>query len=155
MRFLATIAYDGSKYNGYQKQVHGNTVQDKLEEILTSINGGSKVSVSASGRTDAGVHAYGQKIHFDIVTKVTPDSLKKAMNGLLPGDIYVKDVVKVSDDFQQRIAQGLTVQAKSGGKQKLLNNMKRVKLFCFFIPCFCLPTLTWGYISYLRSSRLN
>ena len=102
MRFLATIAYDGSKYNGYQKQVHGNTIQDKLEAVLTGINGGEKVIVSASGRTDAGVHAYGQKIHFDLVTKITPEGLKKAMNSLLPGDIYVRDVNKVNDDFHAR-----------------------------------------------------
>lgn len=101
MRFLATISYDGSKYNGYQKQVHGNTVQNKLEEVLSNINGDS-VSVSASGRTDAGVHALNQKVHFDLNVHITPDSLCKAMNSLLPGDIYVRSVVGVSDDFHAR-----------------------------------------------------
>lgn len=101
MRFLATISYDGSKYNGYQKQVHGNTVQNKLEEVLSNINGES-VSVSASGRTDAGVHALNQKVHFDLNVNITPDSLCKAMNSLLPGDIYVRSVVGVSDDFHAR-----------------------------------------------------
>ena len=101
MRFLATIAYDGSKYNGYQKQVHGNTVQDKLEGVLSTING-SSVSVSASGRTDAGVHALNQKIHFDLGISITPDGLVKAMNSLLPGDIFVRSVIGVSDDFHAR-----------------------------------------------------
>jgi len=101
VRFLATISYDGSKYNGYQKQVHGNTVQNKLEEVLSNINGDS-VSVSASGRTDAGVHALNQKVHFDLNVHITPDSLCKAMNSLLPGDIYVRSVVGVSDDFHAR-----------------------------------------------------
>ena len=102
MRFLATISYDGSKYNGYQKQVHGNTVQNKLEDVLSNINGGKSVSVSASGRTDAGVHALNQKIHFDLKVHITPDGLCKAMNSLLPGDIYVRSVVGVSDDFHAR-----------------------------------------------------
>ena len=97
MRFLVSISYDGSKFNGYQKQVHGNTVQDRLEEVLTNINAGNSVSVSASGRTDAGVHAFNQKVHFDLGVKITPVSLKKAMNSLLPDSIYVRDVIKVSD----------------------------------------------------------
>ena len=102
MRFLVSISYDGSKFNGYQKQVHGNTVQDRLEEVLTNINAGNSVSVSASGRTDAGVHAFNQKVHFDLGVKITPVSLKKAMNSLLPDSIYVRDVIKVSDDFHAR-----------------------------------------------------
>ena len=102
MRYLITFSYDGSKYNGYQKQPNGNTVQDKLEEVLKGINDNNSVSVSASGRTDAGVHAINQKAHFDLKTKITPENLKKAMNSLLPGDIYVKSVVKVDDDFHAR-----------------------------------------------------
>ena len=102
MRYLITISYDGSKYSGYQKQPNGNTIQDRLEEALTSINVGKKVSVSASGRTDSGVHALNQKVHFDLNTKITCDNLKKALNSLLPGDIYVKDSINVDDDFHAR-----------------------------------------------------
>lgn len=102
VRYLITFSYDGSKYNGYQKQPNGLTIQDKLEEILTGINDGEAVSVSASGRTDAGVHAISQKAHFDLKIKITPDNLKRALNSLLPGDIYVKDVTKVDDDFHAR-----------------------------------------------------
>ena len=102
MRFLATFGYDGSKYNGFQKQVHGNTVQDKLEEVLTNINGGNFVGVSASGRTDAGVHAYNQKAHFDVDVNIDCDGLKRAMNSLLPDDIYVRGVINVSSDFHAR-----------------------------------------------------
>lgn len=102
MRYLVSIAYDGSKYNGYQKQPDGNTIQDKLESVLTSINDNKHVSVSASGRTDSGVHALNQKAHFDLKIKITPDSLKKAMNSLLPKDIYVRDCDSVSDDFHAR-----------------------------------------------------
>jgi len=97
-----TFAYDGSKYNGYQKQPNGLTIQNKLEDALTSINNNKSVSVCASGRTDAGVHAYGQKAHFDLNTKISCDNLKRALNSLLPGDIYVKDVIEVDDNFHAR-----------------------------------------------------
>jgi len=97
-----TFAYDGSKYNGYQKQPNGLTIQNKLEEALTSINNNKSVSVCASGRTDAGVHAYGQKAHFDLNTDISCENLKRALNSLLPGDIYVKDVVLVDDNFHAR-----------------------------------------------------
>ena len=102
MRYLISISYDGSKYNGYQKQVQGNTVQDKLEDVLTNINDKKHVSVSASGRTDAGVHALNQKVHFDLIIKISPDNLRKALNSLLPKDIYVRDCINVSDDFHAR-----------------------------------------------------
>jgi len=102
VRYLVTFSYDGSKYNGYQKQPNGNTVQNRLEDALTSINGNKNVSVVASGRTDAGVHAINQKAHFDLNVKITCDSLKKALNSLLPGDIYVKNVVEIDDNFHAR-----------------------------------------------------
>lgn len=102
MRYLITFSYDGSKYKGYQKQPNGLTIQNKLEIALTSINDGETVSVVSSGRTDAGVHALNQKAHFDLNTKITPDNLKRALNSLLPDDIYVKDVCRVSDDFHAR-----------------------------------------------------
>lgn len=102
MRFLITFSYDGSKYNGYQKQPNGLTIQDKLEEALTSINNGKSVTVNASGRTDAGVHAINQKAHFDLDTKIGNSNLKRALNSLLPNDIYVKDVILVDNDFHAR-----------------------------------------------------
>ena len=61
-----TFAYDGSKYNGYQKQPKKKTIQGELESVLKKINGDKAVSVVASGRTDAGVHAMNQKAHFDM-----------------------------------------------------------------------------------------
>lgn len=102
MRFLVSISYDGSKYNGYQKQPDGNTIQDKLESVLTSINDKKRVGVSASGRTDSGVHALNQKVHFDLKINISPESLKKAMNSLLPKDIYVRDCINVDDNFHAR-----------------------------------------------------
>ena len=102
MRYFIRFSYDGSKYNGYQKQPRMKTVQSELERALKSINANKAVSVSASGRTDAGVHAYSQCAHFDISTKITPEKLKSALNSLLPDDIYVKEVKEVSDNFHAR-----------------------------------------------------
>ena len=102
MRYFMTVSYDGSNFCGYQKQPRGRTVQKELEDVLKQINGGKVVSVSASGRTDAGVHALNQKIHFDLDIKITTDKLKKGMNSLLPEDIYVKKIEVVADDFHAR-----------------------------------------------------
>ena len=93
-----TISYDGSEFNGYQKQPNGRTVQEELEGVLRKINGNKDVSVSASGRTDAGVHAINQKAHFDLEVDITCDKLLHSMNSMLPGDIYVKQIEEVSDN---------------------------------------------------------
>ena len=102
MRYLMTFSYDGTDYNGYQKQKDGRTIQGILESVLTTINGNKLVSVSASGRTDAHVHAIGQTAHFDLNTKIEPNSLKRALNSMLPSDIYIKNVEIVKDDFHAR-----------------------------------------------------
>ena len=102
MRYLITFAYDGSKDKGYQKQPRVKTIQRELERALKEINNDKQVDVSASGRTDAKVHAYNQKAHFDLDIKITCDKLKQALNSLIPGDIYVKSVVEVKDDFHAR-----------------------------------------------------
>ena len=68
-RLKVTIAYDGSGFAGYQVQPGQRTVQLELESVLSAMHKGEVVRVVASGRTDAGVHATGQVIHFD--TKLT------------------------------------------------------------------------------------
>ena len=101
MRYLATFSYDGSKYFGYQKQKGVSSIQEDLERALTLINNKS-VHVCASGRTDAGVHANEQCAHFDIDVNITPDKLKKALNSLVNGNIYIKSIVEVPDTFHAR-----------------------------------------------------
>ena len=102
MRYFMTFAYDGSKYKGYQKQPKQKTVQGEIEKALKTINGNKKVDIHASGRTDAGVHALNQKAHFDMDTKMSLDKIKSALNSLLPGDIYIKNIEEVDDDFHAR-----------------------------------------------------
>ena len=104
MRYLITVSYDGTMFSGYQKQPKKRTVQGEIEKVLKEINGGKKVDIHASGRTDAGVHALAQRIHFDLDTKITTDKLFKALNSLLPDDIYVRKVEEVSNDFHARFS---------------------------------------------------
>ena len=102
MRYFMTFSYDGSEFSGYQKQPSGRTVQGELESVLKKINGEKMVSVVASGRTDAGVHALSQKAHFDLEERIDCDKLLHSMNSMLPEDIYVRQLDSVSDNFHAR-----------------------------------------------------
>lgn len=102
MKYLITFSYDGSKFSGYQKQPRLRTVQGEIEKSLKTINDNKKVVITASGRTDAGVHALNQHAHFNLDIKITEDKLKNALNSLLPDDIYVKKVLIVDEDFHAR-----------------------------------------------------
>lgn len=104
MKYFMTFSYDGSGFNGYQKQPKMRTVQGEIEKVLKEINGGDGVSISSSGRTDAGVHALNQKAHFEMDKKIVCDKLMKGINSLLPDDIYVKKIEEVSDDFHARFS---------------------------------------------------
>jgi len=102
MRYLITFSYDGSKFKGYQKQPRLKTVQSEIEHALKTINNGSSVSIHASGRTDALVHALNQKAHFDLDMDITCEKLGKALNSLTSDYIYIKNVEEVADDFHAR-----------------------------------------------------
>ncbi len=102
MRYFMTFSYDGSKYSGYQKQPNTKTVQSEIEKALKKINSNKSVSIHASGRTDAGVHALNQKAHFDLDREFELSKLESSLNGLIPKDIYIKSIEKVSDDFHAR-----------------------------------------------------
>lgn len=104
MKYFIVFSYDGSKFSGYQNQPSRRTVQGELEKVLNIINNNKKVSVSASGRTDSGVHAYGQTAHFNLDIKITCQRLKKALNSLLPADIYVKNAAEINEDFHARFS---------------------------------------------------
>lgn len=102
MKYFMTYSYDGTDFSGYQKQPKKRTVQKEIEDVLKQINDGKSVTISSSGRTDAGVHALNQKAHFELDIKITPDRLIRGMNSLLPLDIYVKNIEMVEDDFHAR-----------------------------------------------------
>lgn len=102
MRLRAIISYDGSAFSGYQVQPGKRTVQLELERVLQTMHKGIVVKVVASGRTDAGVHATGQVIHYDSSLSLAMDRWKTALNVQLPGDIRVLSVEQVRDDFHAR-----------------------------------------------------
>ena len=102
MRYLITFSYDGSCFNGYQRQNKLKTVQGEIEKVLTDINNGKKVDIHSSGRTDKGVHALNQKTHFDLDVNIKLYGLKKSLNKKLDGEIYIKDVEIVDNEFHAR-----------------------------------------------------
>lgn len=86
MRYVLKIAYDGTEYAGWQRQKNANSVQEELEKaIFTALK--ATVNVTASGRTDAGVHAVGQVCHFDLDSRVPPEKMPDCLNKFLPSDI--------------------------------------------------------------------
>ena len=88
MRYVLLVAYDGTNYGGWQIQKNAITVQEKLTEALKETLG-SRVTVTASGRTDSGVHAAAQVCHFDAETAIPPEKCADALNFRLPDDISV------------------------------------------------------------------
>ncbi|MDN4493990.1 tRNA pseudouridine(38-40) synthase TruA [Ureibacillus aquaedulcis] len=101
-RLKATISYDGTLFAGYQVQPGERTVQLEIENVLTKMHKGEKVKITASGRTDARVHATGQVIHFDTSLSIPVDRYQKALNVQLPRDIRVLAVEEVAADFHAR-----------------------------------------------------
>ncbi len=103
------LQYEGTRYQGWQKQDStGNTIQGKLEALLSKMCG-KKVEVDGSGRTDAGVHALGQVANFHIETEKTPEEIMDYMNGYLPEDIAVIQAEEVPERFHSRLnAKGKT-----------------------------------------------
>lgn len=102
MRFLIKFSYDGTNYSGFQTQKGLNTIQEKLEEALTKVNNGIKTTITATGRTDKGVHALSQYGHADIDINITEQKLKRALNSNLPEDIHIISTKIVDKDFHAR-----------------------------------------------------
>lgn len=101
MRVRATVSYDGTEYSGFQRQLNASTVQEVLEAALAQVTQ-EEVTVTASGRTDAGVHAVGQVIAFDTGWEHGAGDLQRAINAVLPPDIAVRDVAETGADFHPR-----------------------------------------------------
>ena len=100
-RILLTLEYDGTAYAGWQRQVNGLAVQQVLEEALASACG-HPVTVTGASRTDAGVHALDQKVHFDTDCSIPPDKYSFVLNTMLPPDIRATDSQEVPADFHAR-----------------------------------------------------
>jgi tRNA pseudouridine38-40 synthase len=118
-RIKCTIQYDGTNFSGFQIQSNKRTVQFELENTLKRIHKQEEIRITASGRTDKGVHAIGQVIHFDTPIQMTEQAWNKALNALLPDDIYVRSVEKVPNDFHARFS-----VSKKEYRYRILNRTK-------------------------------
>ena len=103
MRIALGVEYDGSGFLGWQSQAAGLTVQDTLEGALSAI-AAHPVRVQASGRTDTGVHATAQVVHFDTDAQRPDTAWVRGSNALLPASIAVRWVMPVADDFNARFS---------------------------------------------------
>lgn len=101
MRVRAVVAYDGTDYSGFQRQVGVPTIQQALETALGEVSQ-EPITVLAAGRTDAGVHAVGQVIAFDTAWEHGIGDLQRAMNAVLPADIAVQGLEETDADFHPR-----------------------------------------------------
>ena len=103
MRIALGIEYDGTAYNGWQRQRTGDGVQERVESALSSVANES-IEVVCAGRTDTGVHATGQVVHFDTNSERSDRGWLLGANTNLPDDIAVTWVQPVADDFHARFS---------------------------------------------------
>ena len=103
-RWRLTIEYDGGPFMGWQRQDHGPSVQQTLEEALRRMTG-EQSQFMAAGRTDAGVHALAMSAHVDVMKSLTPHRLREGLNALVrPQPISVLEVQQVPDDWHARFS---------------------------------------------------
>jgi tRNA pseudouridine38-40 synthase len=99
--FKVTIAYDGSRFVGWQRQAAGTSIQGLLEGALRDLDE-QEVAVAGAGRTDAGVHALGQVASFTVQRVIAADVLSRALNARLPNDVRIVSVDEVAASFHAR-----------------------------------------------------
>lgn len=110
-RYRLKLAYDGTNFSGFQVQPNKRTVQGEIEKALNTMSKGTFIRIKGAGRTDAGVHARGQVIHFDYPKAIPADGMLRALNALSPDDIVVYESDIVNDQFHsQYLAKGKTYQ---------------------------------------------
>ena len=100
-RILLTVSYDGTAYSGWQYQDNGPSIQGELEKALQAATG-TFIRVTGASRTDAGVHALGQRAHFDTASSIPPEKFPFVLNRFLPPDIRVTAAIPVPPDFHAR-----------------------------------------------------
>lgn len=102
MRYFIYLSYDGTAYHGWQVQPNAVSVQQRMNETLSTLLRGKNSDVTGAGRTDAGVHAHMMVAHFDIEDEVDCVWLTEKLNRILPYDIVVNKVVRVKPDAHAR-----------------------------------------------------
>ena len=121
-RYKITFAYDGSNFSGFQIQPHKRTVEQVLKNAVNKIakHPIPEIPVIGSGRTDAGVHALNQVAHFDIPYRLSNESMRKALNSILPLDILIKKAELVDNDFMPGIVRIIKLTVTEWIKENLL-----------------------------------
>ena len=103
MNYKILVQYDGTRYEGWQRQERtGSTIQGKIEAVLSKMCG-EEVQIQGAGRTDAGVHAKEQVANVHLKEQVDPQEVKQYLNRYLPEDIAVSEVTEVSERFHSRL----------------------------------------------------
>jgi tRNA pseudouridine38-40 synthase len=103
-RWRLTVEYDGGPFMGWQRQDHGPSVQQTLEEALHRMTGEASQFIAA-GRTDAGVHALAMSTHVDVANALTPHRLREGLNALVrPHPISVLEVEQAAEDWHARFS---------------------------------------------------
>ncbi|MCE5343996.1 MAG: tRNA pseudouridine(38-40) synthase TruA [Eubacteriales bacterium] len=100
-RILLTLSYEGTAYAGWQRQINGVAVQQRVEEALHTLTG-EHAGITGASRTDAGVHALGQRAHFDTASRIPAERFPYALNTCLPRDIRVLEGCEVGGSFHAR-----------------------------------------------------
>ena len=115
MRIALELEYDGSCFLGWQTQPGGGTVQDALETALSGI-AGERIQVTCAGRTDRGVHARAQVVHFDTGAVRPASAWVRGVNALLPDSVAVQWAQPAPERFHARYSAGLTATCCSIGR---------------------------------------
>ena len=101
MRRALVLSYDGSRFDGWQTQPSGRAVQDHLERALAAI-AGHPIATVCAGRTDSGVHALRQVVHFDTEVERPDNAWVRGVNSNLPDGVAIRHVLRVDADFHAR-----------------------------------------------------
>lgn len=101
-RWRLDIAYDGSRYNGWQRQPHAPTIQGAIEAVIHRITQRTDAELTGAGRTDTGVHARGQVAHVDLDLTESPERFAHRLNAMLPADIRIRAITPVEEGFHAR-----------------------------------------------------
>jgi tRNA pseudouridine38-40 synthase len=117
------LAYDGTAYAGWQVQAGDRTVQEALETALAKVTG-EPIRVTASGRTDAGVHALGQVVAFRTASRLPPEVLRRALNAELPRDVAVLEAAEAPEGFHA------TLHARRKRYRYVIDNGPVRDVFC-------------------------
>lgn len=101
-RWRLDIAYDGSQYNGWQRQPHAPTIQGAIEAVIHRITQRTDAELTGAGRTDTGVHARGQVAHVDLDLTESAERFAHRLNTMLPADIRIRAISPVEEGFHAR-----------------------------------------------------